>query len=148
MNAEARQLTIRAATRADVAALSQLAAQLGYSATPEEISQRLAEEQKDTRHALLVAERGGTVIAWMGLSEERSFLHEPRVEIHGLVVDEAHRGVAIGAKLVERAEGWARERGCRLMLVRSNVIRDRAHGFYEKLGYTATKTQKVFNKLL
>jgi GNAT superfamily N-acetyltransferase len=121
---------------------------LGYAATPAEISQRFAEEREDSRHVLLVAESGGAVIAWMGLAEEHSFLHEPRVEIHGLVVDEAHRGAKIGAKLVERAEQWARARGCKTMLVRSNVIRDRAHRFYERLGYTTVKSQRVFTKTL
>ena len=112
MTTEAVQFTIRAAAPADVSALSRLAGQLGYSATPGEILERLAAEQEDPRHALLVAESGGAVIAWMGLAEERSFLHETRVEIHGLVVDEAHRGAAIGSKMVGRAEQWARERGC------------------------------------
>jgi GNAT superfamily N-acetyltransferase len=148
MKVEAKQFTIRAAAPADAPAIARLAGQLGYAATPEEISRRLAEERDDPRHALLVAESGGAVIAWMGLAEERSFLHEPRVEIHGLVVDEAHRSAAIGAKLVERAEQWARERGCRTMLVRSNVIRDRAHRFYERLGYAAVKSQKIFSKHL
>lgn len=148
MTIDPTQITIRAAAPADVFALARLAGQLGYRATPEEISQRLAAEEEDSRHALFVAESGGAVIAWMGLAEERSFLHETRVEIHGLVVDEAHRGAAIGARMVERAEQWARERGWRLMLVRSNVIRDRAHSFYERLGYTTVKSQKVFNKNL
>jgi len=148
MMTEAMQFTIRAAAPADVSAIARLAGQLGYAVTPEDTSRWLAGEQDDPRHALLVAESGDTVIAWMGLAEERSFLHEPRVEIHGLVVDEAHRGAAIGAKLVERAEQWARERGCRTMLVRSNVIRDRAHRFYERLGYATVKSQKIFSKHL
>ncbi len=148
MKVEANQFTVRTATLADVAALSRLAGQLGYAATPEEISRRLSAELEDSCHALLVAESGGVVIAWMGLAEERSFLNEPRVEIHGLVVDEAHRGAAIGAKLVERAEQWARERGCRAILIRSNVIRERAHRFYERLGYSTVKSQKVFSKVL
>ncbi len=148
MTTDAREVTIRAATPADVSAVARLAGQLGYVATPEEVAGRLAAEREDSQHALLVAESGGAVIAWMGLAEERSILHEPRVEIMGLVVDEAHRGTAIGAKLVECAEQWARERGCRTVLVRSNVIRNRAHRFYERLGYTTMKSQKVFSKVL
>ncbi len=148
MTTEATEVTIRAATPADVPAVARLAGQLGYAATPEEVAGRFAAEREDSRHALLVAESAGAVIAWMGLAEERSILHEPRVEILGLVVDEAHRSAAIGLKLVERAEQWARERGCRTVLVRSNVIRDRAHRFYERLGYTTVKSQKVFNKVL
>jgi len=148
MTIEAREVTIRAATLADVPAIARLAGQLGYAATPEEVADRLEAEWEDSRHALLVAESSGAVIAWMGLAEERSILHEPRVEILGLVVDEAHRGAAIGLKLVEGAEHWARERGCRTVLVRSNVIRNRAHRFYERLGHSTVKSQKVFSKVL
>jgi len=34
------------------------------------------------------------------------------------------------------------------MSVRSNVIRDRAHKFYERQGYEHCKTQKAFRKRL
>jgi hypothetical protein len=34
------------------------------------------------------------------------------------------------------------------MSVRSNVIRDRAHKFYERQGYEHYKTQKAFRKPL
>jgi hypothetical protein len=50
--------------------------------------------------------------------------------------------------LVERGEAWARQRGLAAIGVRSNIIRERAHIFYERLGYTVTKTQKVFRKTL
>jgi GNAT superfamily N-acetyltransferase len=50
--------------------------------------------------------------------------------------------------LVERGEQWARERGLAVIGVRSNVIRERAHVFYVRLGYTVTKSQKVFRKTL
>ena len=47
--------------------------------------------------------------------------------------------------LVERAKSG---RGCGLAVigVRSNIIRERTHVFYERLGYAVTKTQKVFRK--
>jgi len=32
--------------------------------------------------------------------------------------------------------------------VRSNIVRERAHDFYLRLGYTITKSQKVFRKKL
>jgi GNAT superfamily N-acetyltransferase len=48
--------------------------------------------------------------------------------------------------LLARAERWAREKGCRAIGLRSNVIRDRAHAFYERHGYKHVKTQKSFRK--
>ena len=54
----------------------------------------------------------------------------------------------IGKLLMERAEMWAREHGCKIVSLRSNVIRERAHAFYERLGYKHVKTQKSFRKVL
>ena len=45
-------------------------------------------------------------------------------------------------------EQWARERGIRTIGLRSNVIRERAHAFYEREGYTVLKKQKAFRKTL
>jgi GNAT superfamily N-acetyltransferase len=48
--------------------------------------------------------------------------------------------------LLQEAEKWAKRTGCQGMSVRSNVIRERAHQFYEKHGYEHYKTQKAFRK--
>jgi GNAT superfamily N-acetyltransferase len=62
------------------------------------------------------------------------------------VVDARFRSQGLGRRLLAYAEDWARERGCTEIGLRSNVIRDRAHVFYEKLGYQHIKTQKAFRK--
>ena len=49
---------------------------------------------------------------------------------------------------LEAAEDWACQHDCPSMSVRSNVIRDRAHKFYERQGYEHYKTQKAFRKTL
>ncbi len=36
---------------------------------------------------------------------------------------------------MQQAEPWAKERGCRSVRLRSNVVRPRAHTFYESLSY-------------
>jgi len=46
------------------------------------------------------------------------------------------------------AEDWAGRLGLDVMAVRSNVVRERARGFYEHLGYQVTKTQNAFRKSL
>jgi len=73
---------------------------------------------------------------------------ETRAEIHGLIVGEDQRSLGAGALLLEAAEKWARPRGCTAMNVRSNVMRERAHKFYERQGYEHYKTQKAFRKPL
>jgi len=69
-----------------------------------------------------------------------------RAEVNGLIVDESVRSAGAGAQLLLAAEEWARRRSCKSMSVRSNVVRDRAHKFYEHNGYQHYKTQKAFRK--
>jgi GNAT superfamily N-acetyltransferase len=80
--------------------------------------------------------------------QERLLYVEPRVDVTGLVVDDAHRGTGVGRMLMARAEQWALDRGCHLVHLRTNVKRAGAHAFYERLGYRHTKTQKTFVKYL
>jgi ribosomal protein S18 acetylase RimI-like enzyme len=49
---------------------------------------------------------------------------------------------------VVEAQNWARLHGARQLRVRSNVVRERAHGLYRRLGFAETKRQAVFDKEL
>jgi GNAT superfamily N-acetyltransferase len=142
-------MVVRAARKDDAEALARLSGELGYPSTAVQVRERLDAVEGDPRHATFVATApGGDVFGWIELSEIRSLAHDSRAEITGLVVDSKQRSAGVGRLLVERGEAWARERGLREIGVRSNVIRDRAHGFYLGLGYTMAKTQKVFRKAL
>ena len=66
----------------------------------------------------------------------------------GLVVDSGARRRGLGRALVDVAENWTRARGLCLLTVRSNVTRDGSHPFYESLGYTRSKTQHVYGKVI
>jgi ribosomal protein S18 acetylase RimI-like enzyme len=140
---------VRAAGKDDVEAIARLAGELGYPSTPEQVRDGLDGVTADPQHALLVAvDRSGAVVGWIQLSEERSVVGDPRAEITGLVVDANFRSAGVGRALVERGEAWARSRGLGTIGLRSNVLRDRAHEFYLRLGYKVTKSQKVFRKSL
>jgi GNAT superfamily N-acetyltransferase len=143
------QLEVRPAGPRDATAIARLAGELGYPSTAEEVKARLSSMEGDPRHATLVAAATeGEVIGWIHLSEVHSLGSEPHAEITNLVVDSRFRGAGTGRLLVERGEQWARERGLGVIGLRSNVIRERAHVFYARLGYTVTKSQKVFRKKL
>jgi GNAT superfamily N-acetyltransferase len=103
-----------------------------------------------SKHAVFVAESTGTagVVGWVHVSVSHLLESGVRAEVNGLVVAEGQRSAGAGAKLLEAAEEWARKRGCGGMNVRSNVIRERAHRFYERQGYEHYKTQKAFRKAL
>jgi GNAT superfamily N-acetyltransferase len=142
-------VAIRAPEPRDYPRMAELAGQLSYESSAEEISHRLSGMRVSPDHAVFVAERAdGEIVGWIGVFMYRSVEADPRTEISGLVVDERMRSLGTGRRLVERAEEWAREKGCEAVSVRSNVIRDRAHSFYERLGYKNIKTQKSFRKVL
>jgi GNAT superfamily N-acetyltransferase len=145
----APKIEVRPAEVCDHTAIARLAGELGYPSTAEQVRDRLAAVEGDPRHATFVAAlRGDEVIGWIHLSEAHSPGSDPRAEIANLVVDSRFRGVGTGRLLIKRGEQWARERGLAIIGLHSNTIRERAHAFYLRLGYTITKSQKVFRKTL
>jgi GNAT superfamily N-acetyltransferase len=147
--AKDRELKIRRAKHADAVRIAELSGQLGYPATSAQMRKRLLGIKPASQHAVFVAdspERG--VIGWVHVSRQPLLEEEIRAEVNGLVVAEGQRSLGAGAQLLAAAEDWARKHGCKSMSVRSNVIRERAHQFYERHGYEHYKTQKSFRKSL
>ena len=143
------ELKIRRAKSADTQRIAELSGQLGYPATAAQMRERLRGIKPVSQHAVLVAESAKDgVIGWVHVSREPLLEVEIRAEVNGLVVAEGQRSAGAGARLLAAVEDWARKHGCKSMSVRSNVIRDRAHAFYERNGYEHYKTQKAFRKLL
>ena len=140
--------TIRRARVADRGTLAALSNQLGYPMTSEEAAARLGEISEHPDHALFVAELEGRLAAWIQVSLPRIFESPRQAEIAGLVVDEGSRNRGLGRALLAEAELWARAKGCSALRVRSNVVRERAHGFYRREGFGEIKTQRVFEKPL
>ena len=144
-----KELKIRRAKPGDAARIAELSGQLGYPATASQIRQRLRAIRAASQHAVLVAEwKDVGVVGWLHVSKQPLLEVEVRAEVNGLVVSEGHRSLGAGARLLAAAEDWARKHGCKSMSVRSNVIRERAHQFYERQGYEHYKTQKSFRKPL
>jgi GNAT superfamily N-acetyltransferase len=148
MNRERQhEIRIRTVRRDDTTRLAELAGQLGYATTARQMAKRLGVVLKDKDAACFVAESSGEgVIGWVHVSVTGLLEVDWRAEVNGLVVDERVRSRGAGRKLLESAEKWARGRKCKGMSVRSNVLRERAHGFYLNHGYEHYKTQKAFRK--
>ncbi len=129
--------------------MAELSRQLGYGSSAEEIAKRVAEMQGSSEHVVYVAGvADGSIAGWIGVFVFRSVEADARAEVSGLVVDERKRSQGIGRKLLERAEQWARQKGCREIGLRTNVIREGAHAFYERQGYVHNKTQRSYRKNL
>jgi len=144
-------IRIRRARRSDAERIAQLSGELGYPATATQVATRLRQLTPASKHAVFVAESSDAamgLIGWVHVSVSHLLESDMRAEVNGLIVAEGQRSAGAGAKLLEAVEEWARRCGCQGMNVRSNVIRERAHKFYERQGYEHYKTQKAFRKAL
>lgn len=133
----------------DAGEVAELTCQLGYGVTPAEVIERLAQVVGDPDHQVLVAEAGeGRLLGWVHVHGSRLIEAEPAAEIGGLVVAEDARRAGVGRALLAATEEWAIQSGHRLVRVRSNVVREGAHRFYEALGYVVAKTSYTFERTL
>ena len=144
-----QSVEVRVADKNDVEAIARLAGELGYPSTVAEVRERFAAVERDAEYVTFVATiPAGEIVGWIQLSRVHSLTTDSRAEITGLVVDSGIRGAGVGRLLLERGETWARELGLRTIGLHSNFIRERAHKFYLRLGYTVIKSQNVFRKAL
>ena len=139
---------IRQIRAEDAEVAARLSTELGYPVDAPAVLERMQQIAGDRNRAVLVACLKGEVVGWIDLSVEYHLQSEPAALIGGLVVSEAVRGRGIGRQLCVAAENWARGLGIARLRVRSNVVRERAHAFYLRDGYTRVKTSAVFEKRL
>ena len=137
MAASRTEVVVRVAERSDVPRVVELAAQLGYAVSSARAGSTIA--LRDDR-ALFVAIDDDDVVGWIAVARDTALLGEGDAWIEGLIVAETHRNRSLGSTLLAFAHEWARKQGCVRMRVRSNVMRDRAHCFYEREGYRRFKT--------
>jgi predicted N-acetyltransferase YhbS len=142
------QIIIRTAEEHDAAPITDLSGELGYENKKEDIQNRLKLLLSDDDHCVFVALYNDKIVGWIHgfftVRIESDFF----VEIGGLVVKNNVRGNGIGKKLVDKVIEWAEFKKCRIIRVRSNVIRKESHRFYENIGFKINKEQKIFDKRL
>jgi ribosomal protein S18 acetylase RimI-like enzyme len=147
MSRKKNTVKIRRARQTDAARVAELSGQLGYPTTARAMTGRLKLALREKNGACFVAETSANgVVGWAHVSVTPLLEVERRAELNGLVVDERVRSHGAGWRLLQAAEEWAGQKRCKGMSVRSNVLRERAHGFYERHGYEHCKTQKAFRK--
>jgi GNAT superfamily N-acetyltransferase len=59
----------------------------------------------------------------------------PSAVVEDVVVDATHRGHGIGRAMMTHAVGVCRSKGCYKMALSSNLKREKAHAFYDSLGF-------------
>jgi len=139
--------SIRSASPHDALALKDLAKQLGYRMSLEEIERKVSHYRADPFCTVFVAEIKSKVVGCVAVSIAELFVSGRRARIEALVVDQACRRLGVGKALMEKAEDFARSHQCHAIELTSGLHRrdSGAHAFYEKLGYSnAGDHQKLY----
>ncbi|MFC1858607.1 GNAT family N-acetyltransferase [Thermodesulfobacteriota bacterium] len=147
MNKEFYQ--IRNATIEDVSDISELSNQLGYPSSKDETKERLKSILSSKDHAIYVANLPeNKVIGWIHAYKRQSVESGFFAEIGGFIVSKAFRGKGVGKHLLKPIEKWTRQMRLPKLRVRSQLQRDDAKQFYANMGFTVTKKQRVFDKIM
>ena len=91
----------------------------------------------DPNQRLLVAEQDGEIVGTFQLSFLPGLSHRGawRGQIEAVRIAREQRGGGLGREMIEWAIARCRERGCHLVQLSTHRGRDRAHAFYERLGF-------------
>ena len=136
--------TLRLLRSTDADAISKLLPELGYAASAEQVVRRLAALREWPDQEAFVAEIDGHVVGLCHVQGVRMLNSEGYAEIQALVVSTSLQGQGLGKKLVAHACEWAFARGYERVRLRSNVVREAAHAFYEHLGFEKAKASYAF----
>ncbi len=140
-------IEIREASLRDVPTLAELCAQLGYPSLSHQTLARLQTILRSNEHSVQVAcSSDGEVIAWVHVFLSLRVESDPFAELGGFVVTKQLRGCGVGRSLLEAAESWVEKQGVKKLRVRTRSTRRDAQAFYERLGFTRTKEQHVYDK--
>ena len=132
----------------DAASVTELSNQLGYSNSTDDMQLRISQMLQHNYNRLFVAIYNERVTGWIHGCLVTRIESGSFAEIGGLVVDKSFRQQGIGKLLVEAVKNWATENGTTKLRVRCNINRPESHQFYNSLGFTLNKEQKVFDKVL
>jgi GNAT superfamily N-acetyltransferase len=85
---------------------------------------------------LLCAVLDGVVIGFCAYAIVNNLWQEGRISyLYAMVVDESHRGKGYGTRLLQAAIEKSRQQGLKRVELDSGFQREKAHQFYEKLGF-------------
>lgn len=141
------ETNVREAFASDAPRIAALCVQLGYEVPLAHVERTIARRGPDFEIFVAVVPRVG-VIGWATVAIAETMTSTRHAELEGLVVDDEYRGGGNGRLLLQRVEAFARDAGCSMLRLRTNVLRERAHAFYERAGYLSPKSQRVFEKRL
>ncbi len=140
------RVAIRPALMEDSPILADLSCQLGYPSTGAQTAIRLSHLLNKQDHIILVAVLpDDRIIGWMHLVISERLECDAFLEIAALIIGHSSRNQGIGKQMVLAALQWAAEHHLSNVVVRSNIIREDAHRFYKRHGFSYIKTQRYFS---
>src|SRR4051812_872146 len=131
---ELAMVTIRHERRKDVLAREALLDRVWGDARFAKTAERLREDRLPAEHLSFVAADHGCVVGTVRLWHVSAGVARPALLLGPLAVDDAWRGLGIGAALMERATEAAQQEGHRALLLVGNAP------YYDRFGFSAEKT--------
>lgn len=136
----------RKATRDDVPAIVAMLADDALGAARESLDdltpylEAFGVIDSDPHQLLVVCEQDGAIAGTMQLSFIAGLSRKgaARALVEAVRIHRDARGSGLGTRMIEWAIGEARERGCMMVQLTTDVSRTDAHRFYERLGFEAT----------
>jgi N-acetylglutamate synthase-like GNAT family acetyltransferase len=141
-------MSIRKATIEDLDAINILIDHLGgYHHTDTFLSAKLAVLLDDAECYIFVYEHNERVVGLLSCQVILELaLEKNTMLITYLVVNDEYRGIGAGRSLEQYCCELALKKGCGRIQLHCAARRNRAHNFYQSLGYT--ESPKYFTKLL
>jgi N-acetylglutamate synthase-like GNAT family acetyltransferase len=140
------EITIRPAQKEDCSEITHLTNQLGYPSTLDKICEIMDLVLAHNDHQVFIAEKENTIVGYIHLIQSMRIGSNPFVEIAAFIIDESLRSIGVGSSLIRESERWTSGLGIKDIRIRSNIIRQEAHNFFQKRGFQNIKTQEVFLK--
>jgi ribosomal protein S18 acetylase RimI-like enzyme len=129
-------LKVRAAEIGDVEALADLMTDLGYKTRASEMAARMNAIKTDSRYRTFVAVQDAKIVGMIGTLACATYEHNDLGgRILALVVSSDVRSSGIGRMLMAAAERDFADRKITRVALDTRFERERAHKFYEDLGY-------------
>ena len=135
------EVSVREAAAEDLRAVLGLYAQVGLDegrTLPMDEAEAIFDHMRAyPNYRLYVAELGGRVVGTFTLIIMRNMLHcgACSAVVEAVGVDVSLRGHGVGRAMMEHARELCRAAGCYKMALSSNLTRERAHAFYDALGF-------------
>lgn len=137
------KIKIREFIENDMASLTDLTNQLGYSTTIEQMTARMNTIMKLDDYWTFVAVSENNVIGYIGLNKNYFWEQDGYyIKVQALIVNNKYRKLGVGIKLMNSAEQLARQLNAKMILLNCGNRDERksAHIFYLNNGFESKST--------